>query len=101
MYHKTVGMDDAIQLSPNLPHPQIQLISGEELAESLKFSGITSAFRTWCAEVGIVPVPGRKNVYDPSFVRHRLNSIQNMGAIANGGVSAPSLTEQRRARRGT
>lgn len=66
--------------APNLAPVQIRLITGEELAHELLFAGTTSAFRQFCKNAGIEPVPGRKDCYDPVAVRHKLNEIQGLGA---------------------
>jgi hypothetical protein len=61
----------------------INLISGEELAALLLFEGTTSAFRTFCKNSGIRPVPGRKDCYDPVAVRHKLNRLQGIEITSN------------------
>lgn len=35
-----------------------ELISGEDLARQMLFSGVNGAFRDWCALMKIHPVPG-------------------------------------------
>lgn len=95
---------DPSHLPPRLPAPYdpLQLITGEELAAKLCYPGVTSGFRAWCTRSGIKPVPGRHNVYDPKHVRARLDELQGIALSAANLPAAPlSLTEQRRARRGT
>ncbi len=75
----------------------IDLISGEELAKRLRFNGTTGAFRKFCHDTGIRPVPGRKDCYDPVAVRHRLDLVQGLARIVAG--SDDGLIEQSRARR--
>jgi hypothetical protein len=80
----------------------LRLMTGEELAEAFRFSGVTNAFRKWCAEIGVASVPGRKNLYDPKHVRDRLDAIQGLQSQTNNpdiSVSM-SLVEKRRIRRG-
>ncbi|MGR3565066.1 MAG: hypothetical protein ACU0FH_20480 [Heliomarina sp.] len=91
----------AVQLraAPSNPILPIQLISGDDLATLLLYSGTTSAFRTWCTDLGITPVPGRRDIYDPVLVRQRLDEAQRLNTPAN--LDQPtSLVEQRRQRRG-
>ena len=77
----------------------LELITTEELAKMLRYSGANSAFREWCVSLRITPVPGRRGFYDPKLVRRRLDEAQNLlesGATAASGPQ--SLVEQRRAR---
>jgi hypothetical protein len=74
-----------------------ELISAEDLARQMLFSGVNGAFRDWCALLRIHPVPGRRGVYDPALVRRRLDEAQ--GLLQGEGVGA-GLVAQRRARRG-
>jgi hypothetical protein len=74
----------------------INLITGAELAELLCFTGMTSACRKFLQDLGIRPVPGRKDCYDPVAVRHRLNHAQG---IHDGMASAKSSLEVSRGRR--
>lgn len=78
-----------------------ELISGEDLARQMLFSGANGAFRDWCALMKIHPVPGRRGVYNPALVRRRLDEAQglNTGDGAASGAGA-GLVAQRRARRG-
>lgn len=64
----------------------IRLINGEHLARELLFKGPNSAFRKFCKDTGIQPVPGRKDCYDPIAVRLKLNEIQGIGV--SGPASA-------------
>ncbi|WP_146010380.1 hypothetical protein [Acidimangrovimonas sediminis] len=81
---------------PVLNGVPLMLMTGEELAAAIKFGGVTSGFRSWCAKLGIKTVPGRSNIYDPKHVRERLDAAQGMNAPA----APASLVAQRRARRG-
>ena len=78
-----------------------ELVSAEDLARQMLFSGVNGAFRDWCALMRIHPVPGRRGVYDPALVRRRLDEAQGLlqGEGAASGVGA-GLVAQRRARRG-
>lgn len=91
------------QLTPleSALHDQLHLITGDELAAQLRFSGVTSGFRAWCNRCGIKPVPGRRNLYDPKHVRARLDELQGIAPLTVDFQAPPlSLTEQRRARLG-
>jgi len=75
----------------------IDLISGAELAKSLRFEGPTSAFRKFCQDTGIRPVPGRKDCYDPVAVRQRLNLVQGLTAsiaYVNEGLLEMSMVRR-------
>lgn len=74
----------------------IKLIKGAELAELLCFSGMTNACRKFIRDLGIRPVPGRKDCYDPIAVRQRLNHAQG---IHDGMTLAESSLEVSRGRR--
>lgn len=76
----------------------ITLIQGGELAQRLGFSGATAQFRAWSKSVGIRPLPGRKNIYDPKQVRACLDKASG---LANASEVAPpaSLTALRKARK--
>lgn len=81
----------------------IRLISIEQLAHELGYSGANSSCRDWLTTMRITPVPGRRGWYDPLLVRRRLDEAQGLSENAREafGTNAPiSLTEQRRARRG-
>jgi hypothetical protein len=77
------------------------LLTGEELAKRMGFTGVTSSFRTWCKHMGISTVPRRSGKYDPKHVRDRLDIMQNIKvpATSERPVAEMSLVEQRRARR--
>ena len=75
----------------------ISLISGDELASQLRFDGVTASFRKFCKEAGIVPVPGRRDCYDPVAVRYRLNEIQGIGDKVS--AQADNALERSRLRR--
>lgn len=47
----------------------ITMIKGKQLASSLGYSGVTHQFRAWIASIGIQPLPGRRDCYDPKQVR--------------------------------
>lgn len=82
----------------------IRLIPLDELAQDLGYSGSHSSCRDWLALMRITPVPGRKGWYDPVLVRRRLDEAQGLLSSRSETVpsdpSVPSLTEQRRLRRG-
>ncbi len=82
------------------PIDPIQLISAEDLARRLGYAGANNAFRDWCAQVGIKPVPGRRGFYDPVAVRRRLDVVQGLADATPDGARPMSLVEKRRARRG-
>ena len=79
------------------------MLTGDELAALMRFSGVTTRFRAWCREMEIRTVPGRANLYDLKHVRQRLDRAQGIEGAAPGNVDSPplSLVEQRRMRRGT
>ncbi|MZR15408.1 hypothetical protein GQE99_20540 [Maritimibacter sp. DP07] len=80
----------------------IGLMTGEQLAQAMLFSGASQSFRNWLKRAGIEPVPGRRGIYDPKHVRARLDAIQGLPSDdAKGqGADVVSLVEARRARRG-
>ena len=79
------------------------MLTGDELAALMRFSGVTTRFRAWCREMEIRTVPGRANLYDLKHVRQRLDRAQGIEGAAPDNVDSPplSLVEQRRMRRGT
>ncbi|MEC7795583.1 MAG: hypothetical protein VX791_18955 [Pseudomonadota bacterium] len=78
----------------------LTMISGDDLAKAMLFSGVTGRFRSWCREIGIRPVPGRHNVYDPKHVRQCLDVAQGIANVDPVRQQEPmSLVEQRRLRR--
>lgn len=85
-----------------LPHfaQMIGLIRAEDLAVLWGYAGANTAFRDFCAKMGIKPIPGRPGWYDPHHIRQRLDAVQGIGAPAAQAQSL-SLVEQRRARNGT
>lgn len=93
-------MLDTLSFNPGLP----PLMTGAELAEMMRYSGVTSAFRQSLKMLGITPVPGRNDIYDPLLVRHRLNVAQGMLPSAAGTTGAfkadkpLTKTEERRIR---
>ena len=82
----------------------ITLLTTDELAAAFGYSRPNGAFRTFCAGLGIEPVPGRRNRFDPRMVRACLDTAQGLGTAANH-TNAPdhegSLVAQRRARNGS
>ncbi|MHA6326011.1 hypothetical protein [Roseivivax sp. CAU 1753] len=89
-------------------NPWLQpLMTGAELATIMRYAGVTSAFRASLKNLGIRPVPGRNDIYDPQHVRHRLNVSQGMHTSATEVISTSGAlqnkltkTEERRIRRG-
>jgi hypothetical protein len=78
----------------------VTLICGDELAKLHGYSEVTSQCRAWWRALGIKPLPGRRNIYDPRQVRDRLNEVGGLDCTeANKPTSEVSLTEQRRARK--
>lgn len=78
----------------------LTMISGDDLAKAMLFSGVTGRFRSWCREIGIRPIPGRHNVYDPKHVRQRLDVAQGIQQVEAPKTEEPlSLVEQLRLRR--
>lgn len=75
----------------------IDLITGAELAERLRFKGQTGAFREFCKKTGIQPVPGRKDCYDPVAVREKLNQAQ--GIVPTSAIAGTNLLEISKERR--
>jgi hypothetical protein len=78
---------------------ELRLIQGEELAKMHGYSGVTSQCRAWWRSLGIKPVPGRKNIYDPRLVRDRLDQAGGL-AVAKliNEPATVSLVDQRKAR---
>ena len=96
-------MIDTLPLNSWLP----PLITGAELAEILRYSGVTSAFRSWLKFAEIETVPGRKDIYDPHHVRQRLNAVQGIlphnshtTALPHTGSETKNYTQIRREKRG-
>lgn len=78
---------------------ELRLIQGEELAKMHGYSGVTSQCRAWWCSLGIEPVPGRKNIYDPRLVRNRLDQAGGLATAKLTNDSATvSLVDQRKAR---
>lgn len=75
----------------------IELVSSDELAARLGYSGTNAAFRDWCASMRIKPVPGRRGYFDPALVRRRLDEAQ--GLVSFDEAAADGLVAARRARR--
>lgn len=79
---------------------ELTLISGAELAKLHGYSSVTSQCRAWWRSLGIKPLPGRKNIYDPMHVRERLNEAGGLSAtkmLSEGAMA--SLVDQRKARK--
>jgi len=75
----------------------IDLITGAELAERLRFQGQTGAFREFCKKTGIHPVPGRKDCYDPVAVREKLNQAQGIAQPTTAmGANLLEISKERR-----
>ncbi len=91
-------MLDTLSFNPGFP----PLMTGAELAKMMRYSGVTSAFRQSLKMLGITPVPGRNDIYDPLLVRHRLNLAQGMvprSPDTTASAEKPlSKTEERRIR---
>ena len=75
---------------------QITMIKASDLAQALGYESITSAFRQFCHNAGIEPLPGRRDCYDPVAVRFRLDRIQG---LVEGQSSSQSALEKSRSRR--
>lgn len=75
----------------------IGLMSSDQLARCLGYSGTNSAFRDWCASMRITPVPGRRGYFDPVLVRRRLDEAQGLTGDRPGEDGG--LVAARRARR--
>lgn len=79
---------------------EITLISGEELARLHGYASVTSQCRDWWRKLGIRPLPGRRNIYDPKQVRERLNEAGGLSAAkAVNECDTVSLVDQRKARK--
>lgn len=78
----------------------IVLIRAEDLAEEWGYAGANSAFRSFCAKLGLRHVPGRPGWFDPKHVRGRLDAAQGLEVLTpqRGVDGATSLVAQRRAR---
>ncbi|WP_323015991.1 hypothetical protein [Devosia sp.] len=85
---------------PSQFRQMIGLIRAEDLAEEWGYAGANSAFRNFCAKLGLRHVPGRPGWFDPKHVRQRLDAAQGMEILtpSRGPDGAPSLVSQRRAR---
>lgn len=75
----------------------IDLVSSQDLASCLGYSGTNAAFRDWCVLMRITPVPGRRGYFDPALVRRRLDEAQ--GLISVQSEEAEGFVAARRARR--
>lgn len=83
-----------------MKYDELTLITGEQLAKLHGYGSVTSSCRSWWKSIGVEPLPGRKNIYDPRQVRERLDLVGGLRAdSAVNDVDKPSLTEQRRARK--
>lgn len=81
-----------------IPPQQISLISTEDLAASMGYSGATTSFREWCTSMRIQPVPGRRGYFDPALVRRRLDEAQGLSEVADI-ADTDGLVSARRLRR--
>lgn len=81
----------------NLGSFGIELVTSDDLAHRLGYSGTNAAFRDWCASMRITPVPGRRGYFDPALVRRRLDEAQ--GLHSSDGCENENLVAARRARR--
>lgn len=75
---------------------QIQMMTGHELAHALGYEAVTASFRSFCQAAGIKPLPGRRDCYDPTAVRYRLNCIQGFGVSRPAGQTALEQSKERR-----
>lgn len=75
----------------------VQLVTGKELASALLFEGVTGSFRKFCDSIGVRPVPGRRDCYDPVAVRHMLDRAQ--GLAGTSSASSDQAVQNSRARR--
>jgi hypothetical protein len=75
---------------------RIKMISARELAHALGFKGVTTAFRHFCSISEIRPLPGRRDCYDPSVVRHRLDCIQGLSVGQTENHDALIVSRMRR-----
>jgi hypothetical protein len=79
---------------------ELTLIRGEELAKLHGYSSVTSQCRAWWRSLGIRPLPGRKNIYDPRQVRERLDEAGGLSATKTMNETVTvSLVDQRKARK--
>lgn len=79
---------------------ELKLIRGEELAKLHGYSGVTSQCRAWWRSLGIKPLPGRKDIYDPRLVRERLDEAGGLVHFKSTEQSKHgSLVDQRKARK--
>ena len=97
----TIASDVGGGLSVDPAILPIRLITGEQLAAATGFPSVNARFRSWCREIGIATVPGRRNIYDPELVHERLDISQGLSSpTPQDSVEKPlSLIEQRRMRR--
>lgn len=73
----------------------VKLVTAEELAKLLRFERANGSFYAFLRSLGITPVPHRRGVFDPVFVRRRLDELQG---LLPPGVSEPAgLTDGKRA----
>jgi hypothetical protein len=83
-----------------MKHDELTLITGDKLAKMHGYNSVTSSCRYWWKSIGIEPLPGRKNIYDPRQVSERLDLVGRLRTVsAVNDSNKPSLTEQRRARK--
>lgn len=83
-----------------MDNSEVTLISGAELAKLHGYSGVTSQCRAWWRSLGIRPLPGRKNIYDPRHVRERLNEAGGLSSATSlSEIAKVSLVDKRKARK--
>lgn len=80
--------------------PMVTLIRAADLAVAWGYAGANSAFRDFCAKIGLRHMPGRPGWFDPKHVRQRLDAAQGLEILTSprdaDGVA--SFVAQRRAR---
>jgi len=75
----------------------IQMMTGDQLAASFLYSGQNAAFHDFRKRLGIQPVPGRRDCYDPIAVREKLNQAQGINsAVPAGGRDVLEMSRKRR-----
>lgn len=92
---------EAVRLEATSPLAQtIILIAGEDLAKLHGYGSVTSQCRAFWRNLGIKPVPGRRDFYDPRLVRQRLDAAQGLSPKQpTNSTQTTSLVEQRKARK--
>ncbi len=83
-----------------MAEPVIDLMTGEALARSAGYRGVTNAFRNWCAKLRITSMPGRRGYFDRKLVRRRYDEAQGLASDATSEPGSMTPMDKRRARRG-